>query len=85
MFKESGKKSSWFRKLEHFIEYICNFRVYEDTGTNSADKIKNVLMTSSRTIVATLTEVGSNAALNFLFAFFRRAWQSGQFIVSRVR
>lgn len=35
-------------------------------------------MSSPRTIMATLTEVGSNAALNFLFAFFRRAWQSGQ-------
>jgi hypothetical protein len=30
------------------------------------------------TIATTLSEVGSNAAMNFLFAFLKRAWQSGE-------
>jgi hypothetical protein len=51
--------------------------VYEEIHSTSTEKNKNI-MSSPRTIMATLTEVGSNAALNFLFAFFRRAWQSGQ-------
>lgn len=51
--------------------------VYEEIGSISAEKTKNPA-SSPQTIVATLTEVGSNAALNFLFAFFRRAWQSGE-------
>jgi uncharacterized protein YfcZ (UPF0381/DUF406 family) len=53
-----------------------NTRVYEEIDSTSTEKNKNV-SSSPRTIMTTLTEVGSNAALNFLFAFFRRAWQSG--------
>jgi hypothetical protein len=53
-----------------------NTRVYEEIDSTSIEKNKNV-SSSPRTIITTLTEVGSNAALNFLFAFFRRAWQSG--------
>jgi uncharacterized protein YfcZ (UPF0381/DUF406 family) len=57
------------------LKYCC--RVYEEIDNTSTEKSKNV-MSSPQTIMSTLTEVGSNAALNFLFAFFRRAWQSGQ-------
>ena len=77
MFKESGKNNSYSPNLKQHFNNASYVRVYEETGASSTEKLKNVL-TSSRTIVATLTEVGSNAALNFLFAFFRRAWQSGQ-------
>ncbi|XP_057380553.1 E3 ubiquitin-protein ligase HERC2-like [Daphnia carinata] len=51
--------------------------VYEEVGSISSEKSKNPV-SSPHTIVTTLTEVGSNAALNFLFAFFRRAWQSDE-------
>lgn len=33
-------------------------------------------LTSSGNITAALSEVGFNAALGFLFVFFRRAWES---------
>ena len=61
------------------MDFSNNFRA--SSGNKNPMRIGDDMFkgeeSRSLSILETLTEVGSNAALNFLFSFLRRSWLSG--------
>ena len=75
LIKKTSLASLYFFSYPLIMFYKLKFyRNLSNVRVSNSDEARSL------GILETLTEVGSNAALNFLFTFLRRSWISGKVV-----